>query len=372
MRLDPDHIRNRIHALRELRSWTQHELAAITGISQPLVSALENGSRTPTLQHVRDISQATGVPEQFFVVEVEELTEAQLHFRKRRTAPTKSTRAVVRKFVESRQVAKTLARSYQPRVQLKPVEGSVDNDDIESIADEIRGAFGFGDGPMKHVIRSCERAGFPVLLFDSEDGVSEDHCGVSYTDADGFGAIACRSGQSGDQLRMTVGHELAHRILHARRDIPEKQREAEAFRLAGALLLPREIALEELSDSLTLTGYARLKAAWGISIQALVMRAYALQVIDDERRSSLMRQINRRGWRKDEPVGVGVERPALLWHLLDQQYGASYWRAAKELGPAQSDLLEWIPMQGTPAAEADATVINLGDELARRRAAARR
>ncbi|MBF6213747.1 helix-turn-helix domain-containing protein [Nocardia puris] len=369
MRLDPHHIQSRIRALRELRGWTQHELADIANVSQPLISSLENGTRTATFQHVQILAQATGVPERFFVLEVEELTEAQLHFRKRRTAPTKSTRAVVRKFSEARHLAKELAHAYRPKVVLNPVQGAVDNDDIEEIALDVRSALGFGDGPIKHAIRSCERAGFPVVMFDSEDGVAEDHCGVSYTDASGFGVIACRTGQSGDQLRMTVGHELAHRLLHTYRDVPEKQREQEAFRLSGALFLPREVALEELSDSLTLTGYARLKAAWGISIQALIMRAYALGIIDDERRTSLMRQINRRGWRTDEPVEVGVERPALLWHLLDRRFGkATYWRASEELGFAQSDLMEWIPAQAQPAGEGHADVIRL-DELARRRAA---
>lgn len=364
-----DHVGERIRALRELRSWTQHELADIAGMSQPLVSALEKGSRTPTFQHVQDLMRTTGTPERFFLAQVDEITEQQLHFRKRATAPAKSTRAVVRKFIESRRVAKTLTEKYKPKVELRPLEGRIDDDDIEHIAVDVREALGFGTGPIKHAIRSCERAGFAVTMFDSEDGVADDHCGVSHTDADGFGVIACRTGQSGDQLRMTVGHEFAHRLLHARRDIPEKQREQEAFRLSGALFLPREAALEELSESLTLTGYARLKATWGISIQAMIMRASALGVIDDERKSSLMRQISRRGWRRDEPVEVGVEQPALLWHLLSQRYGKSaYWRASEDLGFAQSDLQEWIPPQSRPELEQPATVIRF-DELARRRSA---
>lgn len=371
MSLDPNHIRGRIKALRELRGWTQTELTEVTGMSQPLVSALERGDRTATFQHVRILVDTTGTPERFFTADVLELTEQQLHFRRNATASTKSGRMVVRKFLEARYVAKALAATYTPRVVLSPIaDQAVSAQDLEDLANDVRRALGVTDDePIRHVIRSCERAGFPVVILGAGDGIREDHCGVSHTDGDGFGVIAVRDGQPGDQLRMTVGHELAHRLLHVHRTLPEKQREEEAFRLAGALLFPQQAALAELSDTLTVTGYMRLKARWGISIQALIMRAYALGVIDADRRTSLFRQISRRGWRTSEPVEVGVEQPALLWHLLNQRYGPQPYRPAEgDLGQARIDLLEWIPSQAPaePAATG-ATVIDLSVELARRR-----
>lgn len=369
MNLDPNHVRTRIKALRELRCWTQKDLAAITGMSQGLISYLENGQHPATLQHVQILVSATGTPERFFTAPVGELSEDQLHFRRKKTSGAKSARMVVRKFLEARYVAGALAATYRPRVNLTPVSGPIERDALDDIAVDVRRKLGFGDEPIRHMIRSCERAGFPVVAFSAEDGIRDDHAGVSYTSDDGRGVIAYRAGQSGDRLRMTVGHELAHRLLHVHRDLPEKQREKEAFYLSGALFLPRDAAIRELSESLTLTGYMRVKATWGVSIQALIMRAFALGIIDADRRTSLMMQLSHRGWRTNEPVSVGVERPALLWHMLTRRYGAnSYRHAENDLGQARMDLIEWIPPLAEPEPEA-AEVIDFGDELARRRRA---
>lgn len=348
MELSSAHIRDRIKALRELRGWNQSEFAAVTGMSQAMISSLETGSRTATLDHAHYIAASTGTPDAFFLLSPEEPTDEELHFRKKKTAKITATRTLVRKYKESRTVARELVRDYAPPVQLSPVDGLVEDGDLEDIAIDIRVAMGLGPSePVRNIIRACERAGFPVNPIAPVPGAESDHSGLSYTSAsDGFGSISFLTGQSGDHQRMTVGHELSHRVLHFHRRVPERQRESEAFRLAGAIFLPRHSAMQELAESLSLTGYMRLKARWGISIQALIMRAGDLGVIDRDRKTSLMQQISRRGWRKAEPVAVGHERPALLWHLLERRFGSDPHRAATaELGHAREDLIEWIPRE---------------------------
>lgn len=97
--------------------------------------------------------------------------------------------------------------------------------------------------------------------------------------------------------------------------------EAEANRFASAFLMPRDRAKEDLSARMTLTDYARMKAIWGVSIQALIMRGAAVGKIDDTRKRSLYVQLSQRNWRKKEPVEVGQETPLLLWTLLERKYG---------------------------------------------------
>src|SRR5205823_9181759 len=97
--------------------------------------------------------------------------------------------------------------------------------------------------------------------------------------------------------------------------------EQEANRFASALLIPQIRAEQALSDKLKLTDYARLKAIWCVSIQALIMRAGQLDLITSCRRESLFKQLSARGWRKDEPVIVHPEHPLLLWKLIDTAFG---------------------------------------------------
>ena len=67
--------------------------------------------------------------------------------------------------------------------------------------------------------------------------------------------------------------------------------------------------MDLIAPDFTLESYARLKAKWGVSIQALVRRARDLAIIDYNRYRSLMIQISSRGWRKNEPVHIPVEMP---------------------------------------------------------------
>lgn len=337
----------RIKALRELRGWTQTEFAQITGFSQNLVSAWETGQRTVALAHLNLIAETTGTPFGFFTLQTEDLSSAGLHFRMKKAAKVTATRTVVRKFSEMHSLARRIAAPYQSRASVSYIEGDISSLDIEDLALDLRRELGHSaDRPIGNVTRDCERAGIPVGVFDPVPGADSNHDGLSYTSPDGFASIAYAAGQSGDRLRMTVGHELAHRVLHTHRSVPEQRREKEAFRLSGAFFLPRGAAYDELSPHMTMTGYMRVKARWGISMSALIMRAHELAIIDEDRKTALMKQMSRRGWRSNEPVDVDVEEPALLWHLLVKRFGPDpYGRAQAELGYAERDLQEWIPSQ---------------------------
>ena len=49
---------NCIRRHRRYRSWSRAELARRAGLSQPEVSRLEGGVRTPTLRHVQGLAEA--------------------------------------------------------------------------------------------------------------------------------------------------------------------------------------------------------------------------------------------------------------------------------------------------------------------------
>ena len=73
---------------------------------------------------------------------------------------------------------------------------------------------------------------------------------------------------------------------------------------------------------MTLRSLAWVKSQWGISISSLIRRGHDLRLIDQQRYQSLMKQLSARGWRKQEPVEVPVERPALLPKTLRLVYGS--------------------------------------------------
>jgi Zn-dependent peptidase ImmA (M78 family) len=96
-----------------------------------------------------------------------------------------------------------------------------------------------------------------------------------------------------------------------------------AFAFAGALLLPEEMMIREVDEGTTLNQFLRIKARYGVSVGAIVVRAERLGLISSMRSRSLHIQLNSRGWRQNEPVLVRAEKPGLLGQAFSRAWGGA-------------------------------------------------
>lgn len=338
----------RLTTLRHLEGLSQTELSDATGISQPQISLMERGERSVTDAAIARISAATQTPTSFFDVSLRP-QQGLLSFRKSMSASAASRDSSIARFEELERVAIHMCeRIGYPLVPLPQAEDDIDGDDIESFAMRTRASLKLEpQDPILNLTRALERRGIVVAaIASSRDGLLDGHDGACRASSQIVRpVIAYVSGNPGDRERFTKAHELGHVVLHGRRpDVGDKIREREAHRFAGALLMPEDSMKQSVSENLSLNGYLVLKASWGISIQAIVARAHALDLISDARRRSLMVQISYKGWRTNEPVEVKSERPVLLRQLLTKTYGNSpYLKASVELGTAPRYLQEWAP-----------------------------
>ncbi|WP_327732494.1 XRE family transcriptional regulator [Streptomyces nojiriensis] len=372
----------RIRTLRSLMGLTQGELAQAAGVSQPLISQIQKGLKPVSDDVLARIAAATGTPMSFFDVDPSDLPADTLAFRKKANASAKEVARVEATVREAYRVAvRLMAETRVRRTTLPVAEGTLTPDDIEDLAAQTRAALGIAsDGVIGHVIRACERAGIPVvpLMLLDADGAGEEavvgHSGVScWKGTTGPSMISYFSAGSGDRQRFTTAHELGHLVLHPHRraGLDAKQAETEAHRFAGAFLLPKERAEEAFSGPLMLREFAVLKQRWGISIQALINRAYDLGHIDQARRESLYKQLAARGWRTNEPVAVHPEQPTLVRAMLGRKYGEPppLLQAAEDLGLHPVLMRSLAPdVAADPAPRRTAPVISLA---ARRRKGAR-
>jgi Zn-dependent peptidase ImmA (M78 family)/transcriptional regulator with XRE-family HTH domain len=325
-----------------LLGFSQAELAAESGVSQSLISQVENGTRHADEVLVQAVAAATGTPLSFFAEPPPAVPEGSLRFRKRAGSRPGATKRVKALFDEAYRIVSRLQRELELSAPALPSldDDQVDGDGIEAVAHEAREALGQGtDTPVSSMTRACERAGIfvvPLHLPGEEDqGKSIGHFGVSCWPGRSESAlVGYFPTEAGDFQRFTLAHEVAHLILHSRRRNVQNP-EPEANRFAGAFLLPRErLEVVFASQQVTLRDLAHLKARWGISIQALVMRSADLGLIDDVRKQSLFKQIGVRGWRRAEPVTVHPEQPELLWRLLAERFGSpvAFTTAGNALG----------------------------------------
>lgn len=98
---------------------------------------------------------------------------------------------------------------------------------------------------------------------------------------------------------------------------------AEGPRVAAEFLLPESAMRDHLEPPITLASLARLKPRWGVSMQALIRRAYDLNVITERQYRYLFEQMTHRGWRNREPTNldIGVEVPHMFRQMVGTLYG---------------------------------------------------
>ena len=134
--------------------------------------------------------------------------------------------------------------------------------------------------------------------------------------------VALVSNLPGAVARFTLAHEAAHHIWD--QDLPspitstKDHRELRAHHFAGAFLLPKQQVIARITEQTTLRGYLPVKADYGVSVGAIIMRCRNLGIISSNRARSLQIQLSSLGWRDPdiEPVPVADERPLLLKQAL--------------------------------------------------------
>lgn len=334
-------VGERVKHARIYHGWTQVKLAELIGKTQAAIHKIEktDSAAPETVAAIAEVSQFA--PWFFDRGHLPDLPKGSLRFRKRLTAPVRDDeriRAHVRQAIEAiSDLEERLPKNvHVPTVRLRPVPSdvSITDDFIEDLAVQCRELLGVGpEDPIPNLTRAIERAGVTIIGSSQE---IEKHEGASYwPDFPKGRPIICVSrGRPGDRHRLCLAHELGHFLLHQlQEDRDTREMEAQAFRFAGALLLPREAAFEVIETPVVLRDLAMLKAKYGISIAALVRRSLDLGIITPVRRESLEKQISARGWRKSEPVRVNSEQPQLVRDIVRASTGTDHpWRLHSILG----------------------------------------
>lgn len=302
----------RLRTLRTLNGLTQKEMAALFGIGQPQYSQIEQGRRSLTPGHRGTAQYYFGLEPTFFDEPAVPYSVTSLNYRRRKLTSRDTEMATATFGLAEQAVRAGKGTNGLEALVKEPVSSKRAMSIVEKLAAEARALIGLKpDTVVKNVTRCMDHIGIivaqlenPKLPMDRIDGISTPtHTSEPFVAALNYDV-------PGDRLRFSAAHELGHILMHTvGHDGSLADREAEADMFASAFLLPREPMLDLLSPELTLEGYARLKAKWGVSIQALVRRARDIGVIDENRYRSLMIQISSRGWRKNEPVNIPVEKP---------------------------------------------------------------
>ena len=150
-----------------------------------------------------------------------------------------------------------------------------------------------------------------------------------------------------------LGHVLFDRDLRAPIRSTRDPRESRAYRFAGAMLIPAAVVEQRVTESLTLHGYLRIKADYGLSVAAIVKRAADLDIITPQRARSLYIQMSSQGWRSDEPVAVAPERHLLLGQAAEHGISADGRIVARAAGTPFERTYQWTGLKAVEGTAMD-------------------
>jgi Zn-dependent peptidase ImmA (M78 family)/transcriptional regulator with XRE-family HTH domain len=377
---DLDRLGDRVRRLRVGLGLGQVELGDRVGLSSGSISMLENGRLPVTPATIEALSSVLDCEPSFLVLQIDEPRLSKPQLRAYADASKKTVDQAVADGVTALEVADFLALKRVPD-SLPLFDGDPSNDEaIEEVAADTRSAAGLEpDQPVGNSIRAAERLGCVVLPLDSELG---RHLGLSFRVESTPVIRVSRSSEDpdaavpGDRQRFTVSHELGHLVLHHSAPQPTGpvdagRAEREAHRFASSFLAPGEAVLHDLTSlggRVTLSTLATLKAKWGFSIKAFVVRFQQLGVIDEAHARSLYKQISSRKWNKTEPITVETE--AAVWmekalRVRAKDQGTAVDNVIHQSGLGSRYFDRWTDWTPTPSNESLARVTALTGERRR-------
>jgi Zn-dependent peptidase ImmA (M78 family)/transcriptional regulator with XRE-family HTH domain len=317
----------RIREARSIRGFSQVVLAELVRVKRQAISAFEKDKIKPSPETLFAISSVTGFPIPFFLNERprgDSVRTAPISFRKKASA-TKTAKMQAEEYEKIfADIYYYLDRHLEFHPARVPFDGNLDyrtldKENVEQIAVEVRRAWGLGDGPIPHLTRLLENNGIiiaSITLPDTLDAFS------TWRHNRPFIFLSDES-ESGVRRRFNLAHELGHLVLHQMAE--EKtfedteqlaKLEGQAHRFAGAFLFPaRSVNNEYFSNSIP--ALKKLKSRWKLSIAAIARRLRDLGLIGEHQYKYIMIQLG--SDRKHEPLddSIPCEEPELIKRAFD-------------------------------------------------------
>ena len=218
--------------------------------------------------------------------------------------------------------------------------------DAEQSALVLREQWNLGIDPLANLVGVLEDHFIHIIEVDASgtfDGISAV---VRDNDKDVLAAaIATHRGTPGDRHRLNIAHELGHLTLKLSEGIDE---EKAAFRFGAAFLAPAEHLCREVGEKrsrIQLEELLYLKRRYGMSIQAILFRLKDLGIITASHYKRWCMDINKLGWKKQEPIEIPPEKPerfyqqvfrALSEGLIGEEEAEQLFNDTLETSPPQS------------------------------------
>lgn len=293
----------RIKTARQIAGLSRKKLSDELDIpvSPTLIKKYEEGKVIPPPNILLAIAEVLKVKIEFFSRPVR-FRLGQVEFRKKTSLGKKEIETIKGKTIDllERSIAvedlSGLTRNFSNPIASKEIRTI---EDIESAVQELKTQWDLKDQPVIHILQLLEKHQIKVLEIKS----SPKFDGLSAL-VEGIPVVLLNKDFPTERKRFTALHELGHLVL-ALASVDENKKESFCNYFAGAFLISahrlygllgkRRAGVPELKDLI------KIKESYGISIQAIVRRAYELDIIN----KTAYQQFNRQIAHNRAEIGLG-------------------------------------------------------------------
>lgn len=305
----------RLKSARKMKGWSLQELADNTdhSITKQALNKYEQNTMKPSGTVLLALAKALDIKPNYFL-KTSTIQLAPVEFRKKAKLTVKQEESI------KEQVKDVLERYLEVEGLLNintkfnnPIKNKVITavEDVEEATLKLITSWHLGYDPIPNVLEMLEDNAIKVIEIDAPD----EFDGLS-TFVGAIPVVVVNKNYTIERKRFTALHELGHIVL----DIEEgadKERICHAF--AGAMLLPDdclERLIGEKRNNIAMGELVSIKEQFGISVQAIMMRA-SLKGIIDKNAAARFWQIMRRN-KKEEGLGsfAGREKSYRFEHLI--------------------------------------------------------
>lgn len=316
---------DRLRLARQCAGLRKNELAGEIGLTPAAITQYEQGQVRPRPRVVAALALALSRAPDYFIADGRPLQVADAStafFRSLRATRQYQREQAAAQAVVVWEIAAAIERQvYLPAPDLPDLAlpERAPPHMIEEAAGMLRDEWKLGTTPLANVVRTLEQHGVIVARLASVaptiDAFSQWIAGRPIV-------ILWAGKHDAARSRFDAAHELAHLALHHDPDPGNRVIEDQAQSFASALLMPASAVTDLLprraprgDDWLELF---KLKARFGVSIQALLYRAKTLGLLSENDHRRSMIQLSERGWRTNEPSDLGPpEQPMLLRQAIE-------------------------------------------------------
>lgn len=312
----------KLKSARIMNGLSLSELSVKIGnkVSRQALHKYEKGETIPDSETLGLLCNALNVRPDYFTCEVN-IDLGAIHFRKLDKLPVKDQKSIVERtrenlsrYIELEEIV-GINESF-----INPLKGFLINriEDIDKMVDKLRDEWQLYDNPIQNVIELLEDHYIKVIEIEAGDEFDGLQTWIKQNTIPVIVLNTCKL-KSKDRKRFSALHELGHLLLPLE-GISDNLAEKYCHTFAGALLFPHKAAVSELGKSrskLSIHELGILKKQYGISIQALVYRAYNLGIVSENYKNYFFRYINEMGWKVEEPFALeGQEIPVRFDQIL--------------------------------------------------------